>query len=111
MLCGVRLLPCVVAFAAALAWGEPRVPSDPDEVLERLPRGIGTLRDIADRPQRPLADTLALAERAVALGRAENDPRYYGYAEGLLAPLLAAPEPPARARVLGAMVLDRKSVV
>lgn len=96
------------------AWAAPYVPVDDATVLERLPvagterRELRRLRTelTADPGNRLLA--LDLARRYIALGRADADPRYYGYAEAVLAPWLAAVEPWPEALVLRATILQNR---
>lgn len=98
----------------ALAWAllclppglgaAPYVPDDPATVLERLPvratdpvaRELAALRATAAAAPEALAPALALARRHLALGRAEADPRQYGYAQAALARWWADPPPPVR---------------
>lgn len=76
----------------------PRLPTDPAEVLERLPMRPGdpTARELAglraavtraarDAPGDPLPAT-RLAGRYYELAIARGDPRYVGYAEAVMAP-------------------------
>jgi tetratricopeptide (TPR) repeat protein len=110
-------------FCAALATLSPAVPSvaaaawrptDPGEVLERLPRPALASRDalaslraaVAAAPDDP-APALALARRYLELGRREADPRWEGYAEALLDPWWRRADPPADAILLRAILLQR----
>jgi tetratricopeptide (TPR) repeat protein len=76
----------------------PRLPTDPAEVLERLPMrpGDATARELAglradvtraarEAPADPLPAT-RLAGRYYELAMARGDPRYIGYADAVLAP-------------------------
>jgi tetratricopeptide (TPR) repeat protein len=88
------------------------VPRHDDQVLERLP--VAPLDPTAQRLRamrsqlavRP--DNLSLATSAAWLyieqGRALSDPRYYGYAQGVLAPWWSTTEPPVPVRVLRATI-------
>lgn len=101
-----------LAVTSSRAIASPYVPSNDDEVLERLPwsptdpsaRLLQTLR--ADLSRRP--DDLALATRAawlyVGQGRALSDPRYYGYAQAALSPWWSLAEPPLPVLVLRATI-------
>jgi len=98
---------CGLGWDAA-AWAEPYRPATADEVLERLPtrwESRHELRDLrqaaAGRPTDPAA-AFALVRRYIELGRAESDPRYYGYAEAALAPWLRSAPPLPEALVLSA---------
>lgn len=83
----------------------PRIPSDPAEVLERLPirPGDATARELASLrvavtqaarqvPADPKPAT-ELAERYYDLALARGDPRYIGYADAVMAPFAASREP------------------
>ena len=93
---------------------EPYVPARDDEVLERLPASGGERRELrqlrAELGRNPgdrrLA--LALARRYIALGRADSDPRYYGYAEAVLSPWLEPRDPWPEALMLRATVLQNR---
>jgi Tfp pilus assembly protein PilF len=97
------LLLAVPSFAEAF------VPARDDEVLEELPRRLASTARalhtertrLAAAPQ-DLGRALAFAWRAIGAARAESDPRFLGWAEGVLAPWLAAPEPPPGARLVRA---------
>jgi tetratricopeptide (TPR) repeat protein len=90
-LTGVCLTPLHVLAA-------PRLPTDPAEVLERLPMrpGDATARELAglraavtraakEAPADPLLAT-RLAGRYYELAVARGDPRYIGYADAVMAP-------------------------
>lgn len=102
-----RLLPllaigwCTFAGHTALM-AAPRVPTDPAEVLERLPMrpGDATARELAslraavsraakESPGDPIPAT-KLAERYFDLALARGDPRYVGYADAVIAPFAAS---------------------
>src|SRR4030095_13639478 len=97
---------------ASTSRAEPFVPRHDDQVLERLP--VAPLDPTAQRLRamrsqlavRP--DNLALATSAAWLyieqGRALSDPRYYGYAQGVLAPWWSTADAPAPVRVLRATI-------
>lgn len=76
----------------SLAEAKPYRPTDVNEVLETLalrvqqaPEIKGLRQQLAANPA-ALQPTLALARRYIELGRAQADPRYYGYAEAVLSP-------------------------
>ncbi len=107
---------CLLAFSSVeSADARPRTPSDPGEVLERA-----TPADASDMPQLRSAASqwrnhpddypagLALAERYISLGRAQNDPRFYGRAEGVLAVLADIQPAEPRALVLTAVALQAR---
>ena len=83
----------------------PRLPTDPAEVLERLPMrpGDATARELAslraavtraarETPATTLPATL-LAERYYDLAVARGDPRYVGYADAVMAPYAQSQAP------------------
>jgi tetratricopeptide (TPR) repeat protein len=83
----------------------PRLPSDPAEVLERLPMrpGDATARELAglraavtrtakEAPADPLPAT-RLAGRYYELAIARGDPRYIGYADAVMAPFAGSRSP------------------
>jgi Tfp pilus assembly protein PilF len=83
----------------------PRLPTDPAEVLERLPMrpGDNTARELAglraaviraakEAPSDPLPAT-RLAGRYYELAVARGDPRYIGYAEAVMAPFARSRSP------------------
>ena len=91
-------------FAAALA--SPRIPTQPDEVLERLPmrptdttaRLLSTLRaevsqSAASKPGDPQA-AIRLAEQYFELAMARGDPRYVGYADAVIRPFVQSDSAP-----------------
>ena len=83
----------------------PRLPTDPAEVLERLPMrpGDATARELAglraavtraakEAPADPLPAT-RLAGRYYELAVARGDPRYIGYADAVMAPFAGSRAP------------------
>lgn len=115
--CRFRSAALVVVAAAALACpaagrAAPYVPASDSDVLERLPvspldpstRRLQALRQaLAARPD-DLDLALRVARDYIAQGHALADPRYYGYAQGALAPWWAAEKPPAPVLVLRATI-------
>lgn len=109
---------CLGLIAApAFAQSAPYRPASDAEVLERsaVPRdsvaGLRALRAeqraLAAAPD-DLARASAFARAAIALGRVEADPRYYGYAESALRPWLAQPAPPAEIQLLRATLRQQR---
>ena len=103
------------ATAAPAQAHEPYVPAGPGVVLEHvgLPRAPGALQLREVRAQwlaEPGTYAVALAYARVALevGRQEDDPRYFGYAESALHPWLAHEQPPPEARLLRASLLQAR---
>lgn len=110
----VQLGPLILAAALACGWlagaadAAPYRPASEGDALETLPTrldGRQEIRDLrrraAERPADPQA-AFALVRRYIELGRAESDPRYYGYAEAALAPWRVANQPLPEALVLSA---------
>ena len=88
------------------AAAEPYLPEHDDVVLERLPaaddprvREARRLARALDRQSPDPEAALEVARRYVDLGRSEADPRFFGLAEGVLAPWLDAPDPPPAIRL------------
>ena len=94
----------------------PFVPTDPHQVLETLPhiatdsqrRELQALRrELADRPN-DLELALQVARRNLAIGRAEGDPRYAGYAQAALAPWWNQDPPPSEVLLLRAVLRQNR---
>lgn len=104
-------------FFAAIpyyCWAQPYYPTNDDEIVETLPaRGESWLeiralrKQLAASPQDP-EPALKLVKRYIELGRAESDPRYYGYAEAALAPWLTVAQPSAEALTLRATLFQNR---
>jgi tetratricopeptide (TPR) repeat protein len=94
------------------AGGTPFVPQEDAQVLERLPyrpsdpetRALGQMR--TDLARNPYNVQLAaqLARHAIEKGRADGDPRYFGYAQAALSPWWSLPTPPAEIALLRATI-------
>lgn len=89
-------------LAAGPASAEPFIPQDGTQILERLPtrlkgdpRMAESRRLRAALSENPTNVELAieLAWHYVEIGRAEADPRYYGYAQAALEPWWTLPQP------------------
>lgn len=94
----------LVGIDSGSAVAAPRVPTDPGEVLERVPRpadprAAALAARLALDPG-DLGTALGLAERYADLARTTQDSRYAGYAQAALAPWWEAPDPPPRVLVL-----------
>lgn len=97
------------------AHATPFVPKRDEQVLERLPaaanteaRELRSLRLQLVKNPTELALAARLARRYVEIGRAESDPRYYGYAEGVLQPWWRLKEPPSEVLVLRATIRQNR---
>jgi len=108
----------ILAAAAAMALPQrgqaaPFVPQSGAEVLETLPRRDNAA-DAALRRERarlaaaPRDPALAAeaARRYIELGRASSDPRYFGYAQAVLAPWWSAATPPVPVLLMRATLLQ-----
>lgn len=95
--------------------GAPYTPGSDDAVLERLPRAVisgkrelGRLRQaLATAPQQPEL-AAELARHYIGIGKTEADPRYYGYAQGVLQPWWNIAEPPPDILLLRAEILQNR---
>lgn len=106
-----------VCLLAVPAVAEPFIPRDDAEVLERLPirpaddvRAAELRRLRAELSEHPgdVARAADLAWRYVEIGRAEADPRYYGYAQAALAPWWQMPQPPSGVLLLRATLRQNR---
>lgn len=95
----------IALVAAMAADATPFVPRSGSEALEALPRRADATRVALPRPNDPTA-AAALAQRYIELGRAASDPRYFGYAQAVLAPWWRAPAPPVAVLLLRATLLQ-----
>jgi tetratricopeptide (TPR) repeat protein len=101
-----------IAYRPSAAASALRLPTDDDEVLERLPSGAGDprarraaelRRSLAARPE-DLDAAMALARLDIQEARARSDPRFLGYAQAALAPWWSLSEPPTPVLVLRATI-------
>ncbi|MDG4552996.1 MAG: hypothetical protein P9E24_01910 [Candidatus Competibacter sp.] len=113
---GFGLLLGALLTAAAPLPAAPFLPTDPNQVLERLPLAAADAqtqelrelrRQLADRPD-DLELTLRFARRNLEIGRAEADPRYYGYAQAALAPWWDRVPPPPETLLLRAVLRQNR---
>ena len=106
-----------VAWLLALACGAPGaapyVPSDDQQVLERLPEQVtaqaGELQRLRAQAAAAPADATratALADAYYRIARSEGDPRYLGYAQAALAPWRDAASAPSQVLVSRAAILQ-----
>ena len=93
----------------------PFVPASDAQVLERLPssdyafaRESRALRQDLRQAPGNLDAAVKLALGYIKLGKAEADPRYYGHAQGALAPWWALENPPAAVLLPRALILQNR---
>jgi tetratricopeptide (TPR) repeat protein len=107
---GALVLVGAVVFKPVARADAPRLPSDSDEVIERLPP-----HDPAERTRREVRRALAsrpddlqaavwLARLDIEASRSRADPRYLGQAQSALAPWWDSPSPPEPVLVLRATI-------
>ncbi|MCC8998921.1 MAG: hypothetical protein LM522_05395, partial [Candidatus Contendobacter sp.] len=112
----LRLLLGVLLSAAGPVLAAPFIPADPNQVLERLPLAAadpvvrelqGLRRQLAGQPD-DLELALQVARRNIEIGRAEADPRYYGYAQAALTPWWEQTSPPSEVLLLRAVLRQNR---
>lgn len=103
----------VALMVAVTAHAAPYIPADGRQVVETLPRRgdpvqqeLRRLRSELHARPNDVALASTLAQRYIALGRSETDPRYLGYAQAVLAPWWRLAEPPPPVRLLRATLLQ-----
>src|SRR5262249_10849475 len=99
----------LLALPLACFAGAPYLPSSDNEVLEQLAPArdsrvaqLRTLQAALSVHPQDLGRASACATAAIELGRQEQDPRDFGYAQSALAPWWSQPKPPAQALLLRA---------
>lgn len=111
------LLTIVLVFSCLIyspVYAQPYYPKTDNEVLEQLPaRGkswfeIRSLRKMVESNPDDLSKALQLVRRYIELGRAESDPRYYGYAEAVLTPWMQTAHPAAEVLTLRATLFQNR---
>jgi len=99
---------------APYALATPYTPNADAAVLEQLPaRGknwleIRDLRAMVASSPNDMTIALNLVRRYIELGRAESDPRYYGYAEAVLTPWMTATPPTAEVLIMRATLYQNR---
>ena len=96
----LALAGCVVLGGIAVA--QPYRPKSDGEILETLPRSFTTDRSELAKLRRQLTNdpkqvnlAVDMANRYLAIGNSDGDPRYYGYARAAIEPWWDANDPPA----------------
>lgn len=113
----LRAFTLIVAFLLLTVFGAaaaPFIPSSDAQVVERLParptdprmRELRELRLALQRDPGNADAAVRLARRYYEEAAAVGDPRYVGYAQAALAPWWDQPDPPARVRVMRAILLQ-----
>lgn len=109
------LVALTIAIVPTSGIAAPYLPTSNDQILERLPapgdallRELRRLRADLDVQPKNLDLALGLARRYVTLGRAEADPRYYGYAQAALTPWWDLANPPDEVMVLRAVLRQNR---
>ncbi len=103
-----------LTFLSFLAQSQAYLPKDDNEVLEVLPVARGDRKQLRDLRFKANANSgdfrfaLSLAQDYIGLGRTNSDPRYYGYAEAVLAPWLKPQFEQPDALVLRATILQNR---
>lgn len=93
---------------------QPYRPASDAEILEILPAQgknwleIRSLRQNLAANPNDLKQALILIKRYIELGRAESDPRYYGYAEAALSPWVKVTQPAAEVLTLQATLYQNR---
>jgi tetratricopeptide (TPR) repeat protein len=104
----------LINLLAANVEAAPYIPSDPQQVLEKLPQSINSSTQLAQlRTQlsnNPSDIDLAtqLAQLYIEQARQEGDPRFIGYAQAALAPWWKLDNPPAKVLILRATLLQSR---
>ncbi|MDX1587929.1 MAG: hypothetical protein R3296_03240 [Oleiphilaceae bacterium] len=112
LLCAPLLL--ATAFPSlASTMPETFVPKDPEQTLLKVnPRDDAAWQSLREDRQTLLEQpddlslALDLARRAIEQGRRQDDPRFFGYAEGALSHWWDMNEPPLQVRVLRATIFQ-----
>ena len=106
-------LAAIITLAAPAAQAAPYLPRAGSDVIETLPRRSDPLQLELRRMRVQLATApddvqlaATLAQRYIAIGRTESDPRYFGYAQAALAPWWRQAAPPPTVRLLRATLLQ-----
>lgn len=99
---------------SSAAYAQPYTPKTDNEILEQLPAHgeswfeIRSLRKQVESNPNDLPKALQLVRRYIELGRAESDPRYYGYAEAALTPWMQSAHPSAETLTLRATLFQNR---
>jgi tetratricopeptide (TPR) repeat protein len=103
-----------LSFLSLYTYAQVYIPMDDNEILEVLSVSEGERKQLKDLRFEAKTNpddfqlSLKLARDYVGLGRTHSDPRYYGYAEALLAPWLKYQQEQPDALVLRATILQNR---
>jgi Flp pilus assembly protein TadD len=102
----------VAVLAGGAAAAVPFLPRSDAQVLERVPpstdRAVRALRTVLVREPQRLDLALDLAQRSIRVGRAQADPRYFGYAQAALGPWWDQDDPPPAVLLLRATLRQNR---
>ncbi|MGH8499307.1 MAG: tetratricopeptide repeat protein, partial [Methylococcales bacterium] len=95
---------------------EPTIPNNDDQILERLPvnnrdplqRKLRAMRNALSQDSQNIELAVELARSYMKIGKSQADPRYFGYAQGLLSPWWDSSEPPSDVLLLRAAILQNR---
>lgn len=110
------ILPLVFFLQGGNVYATPFLPGSDGQILEQLrsrpadpvARELRELRTRLSREPNNMPLALQLARRYIEQGRAEGDPRYYGYAEATLQPWWNLAEPPTQILLLRATLAQSR---
>jgi tetratricopeptide (TPR) repeat protein len=114
---GRKSFTCSLALycLASAVFAVPYIPESDDQVLETLPQtfaslnpGLRKVRTALAADPKQLGPAVKLAKEYIELGKAEADPRFYGYAQGLLQPWWQDEDPPSDVLLLRALILQNR---
>ena len=98
---GLFLFFAVLCLHSANALAAPYRPTNDDLILVEIPEAASQARALQSHTLPP-AQAATLAQLFIQRARASGDPRYLGYAQGVLAPWWDLPEPPDRVLLIRA---------
>ena len=104
----------VLVFITHTIQAQPYIPQADADIIETLPTRSAawfttkSLRQQLNAEPNNLKLALSLVKHYIELGRADADPRYFGYAEAVLAPWLASPRPAPEALTLRATLYQNR---
>lgn len=107
------LLLIALGLSPLAAQAAPYLPASGTQVIETMPRRSDPAQQDIERLRKQVRSSpndvklaTALARRYIEIGRSETDPRYFGYAQAVLAPWWHAKAPPHDVRLLRATLMQ-----